>query len=134
VKPSSFSELAKLLSGMSGPSAESAGRTAVSRSYYAAILEARDRLDAARAFKIKKHEMHDMVMRAFYFADAPEVKKIGRMLKDLKALREEADYQLADEFDRAVIGEAAALCSGVQEGLETADFGKCDDPTGRGRS
>ena len=131
MNPAEFSEVANLVAGLGGPFPDGRGRTAVSRYYYAAFLEARDRLEVRGLHFMRKHDVHQCVQRAFAWADPKDLKKIGRLLEDLKKLREQADYDVAGGLDSANVSEAKRICSDVQASLATADLSPCKDPLGR---
>jgi hypothetical protein len=103
----------------------------VSRYYYAAFLVARDQLKAQRALEFKKYEAHENVKRAFAWADDKALKLIGRLLEDLKKLREHADYDTAGALDSTAVTEAGRLCGDIQRGVATANIKECKDPSGR---
>lgn len=112
---------------MGGPHPQGRGRSAISRYYYAAFLEARDRLSKDRNFNFKKHESHQRVYRCFAFSDEKPLKVIGRLLEDLKKLRERADYDLGKDLDQTATNEAKRMCEDIQATLITADLKCCKD-------
>lgn len=122
-----FSEVAGLLTSMGGVHPQGRGRSAISRYYYAAFLEARDRLAKDRNFNFKKNEAHQNVQRCFSWSDEKPLIVVGRLLEDLKKLRERADYDLANDVDPTTTGEAKRMCEDIQKSLATADLKGCKD-------
>lgn len=129
MKPIEFLEVAELLQGDGGPFPEGRHRTAVSRCYYAAFLDARDRLQMERSFRFRKRDAHDSVKRAFEWADGKPLKLIGRLLGDLKKLRESADYEIAGTVGSSRVAEALELARQVESLLDSVDLGGCVDTT-----
>jgi len=130
VIPQEFSGVADLLVGLPQALEEGRKRTAISRYYYAAFLESRDRLKDARGWVFKKREAHEKVRRAFEWADPNEkqLRLAGRLLKHLKDLREDADYDIDVALDTTSLGEAKKMCAEIQGVVATADLTKCRDP------
>ena len=130
MKPVQFFDVAEQLSGMNGAAAEGFGRSAVSRYYYAAFLEARDQLVDQRGLSFKTHESHENVKKAYYWADPTRVKKVGRLLEDLKKLLVSADYDLNRAFDPVAVGEAQTLSRHIRDELAdpSFEFAACVDP------
>jgi uncharacterized protein (UPF0332 family) len=118
-----------LLAG--GPNEEGRQRSAISRFYYAAFLEARDRLKEVKGLSFKKNEAHQNVRRAFEWSDAVPLRTVGRLLEDLKKLREGADYDIAAALDQEHIKEAQSIASEVRTTVSTADLTACVDPLNR---
>jgi hypothetical protein len=81
----------------------------------------------------KTHESHENVKRSYYWADLTRVKKVGRLLEDLKKLRIVADYDLESTADPDAAGEAEALCREICSDLADPafDYSACIDPSGR---
>lgn len=125
--PEEFAHTAGVLTAMGGPYPQGRGRSAVSRYYYAAFLEAKDRLSRDRSFKFKKHGSHENVSRCFRFSDETPLILIGRLLEDLKKLRVEADYDLVKDLDVADTAEAKRMCEDIQAALAAADLTGCKD-------
>jgi len=133
MKPIEYFEVASLLRASTGATLEGRERSAISRYYYAAFLDARDRLKEKRGFTFRKHETHDFVKRAYAFSDVPRVKKLGRMLEDLKKLREIADYSIDASQDPVAAGEAELMSQTIQSELAAPDFDfkACINPDSR---
>ncbi len=131
MNPAEFSEVAGLLSSMTVPPQDGRLRSAVSRYYYAAFLEARDQLKTKRTIEFKKHELHENVKRAFAWSDDKALKLVGRLLEDLKKLREKADYDITGTMDVTATNEAKRICTDIQQTLNLADVRLCKDPLGR---
>jgi uncharacterized protein (UPF0332 family) len=124
VKPVEFKEVAELLIASSGGLLEARRRSAVSRWYYAAFLEARDQLAVKRQISYKRHQSHENVKKSYARADAPEkdVKVVGRLLEDLKRLREDSDYEIAEVVDETAVAEAKAMCEEIRSKLNDPNF------------
>ena len=131
--PREFFDIAKLLSGPSGPMPQGRQRSAISRCYYAAFLDARERLKAVPHITIPKKGAHDIVWKALSWADAPPLKSIGRLLQDLKKMREGADYDLLPDVSDEAVREAIRISEEIQQALATADMTRCVDPEARSR-
>jgi len=127
MQPAEFLALAQLLSGPDGPHPQGRHRSAVSRSYYYAFLEARQRLASVPHIAIPRKNAHDVVWKAMAWA-APPLKSAGRLLKDLKALRERADYDLDPDLGHADVLEAIRIANDIRRTLESADMSQCVDP------
>jgi hypothetical protein len=121
-----FLDLAEILGSEGGPFPEARHRTAISRSYYAALLAARDKLADERGWVFRARETHEFVRRAYAFADPTRHKLIGRLLADLKKLREQADYENRNPLGD--VTEAISLSKQVCTELSDADAGDCVDP------
>jgi uncharacterized protein (UPF0332 family) len=127
VKASEFSEVANLLIGIGGVLREGRERSAVSRYYYAAFLEARDKLSAARGASFRR-EAHEKVRRAYAWAEDTQLRRLGQYLEQLKKLREEADYDIAQPADSLAAQEARSLYEAFVKGIGSADVRRCRDP------
>lgn len=127
MQPSEFLALAQLLSGPDGPHPQGRHRSAVSRSYYCAFLEVRERLATVPHVAIPRKNAHDAVWKALAWA-APPLKSAGHLLKDLKRLRERADYDLQPDLDHADVLEAIRMAVDIRRTLESADMSRCVDP------
>jgi uncharacterized protein (UPF0332 family) len=133
VKPVEFDQVAALLRSSSGATVEGRERSAISRYYYSAFLEARTKLREKRNFSFRKHEAHEFVKRAFAYSDDKRLKKVGKLLEDLKKLREQADYSIDAPHDPVITGEAETISRRIRTELaaEDFDFGACASPDGR---
>jgi hypothetical protein len=131
VKPGEFYDVATLIQALDAPHPEGRTRSAVSRYYYAAFLEARDQLVSTAKMVFKKNEVHTDVQRAFAWSDDKGLRLIGRLLEDLKKARLQADYDLTAASDPAAAAEAKNMCNQIQERLKTEDITKCKDPRPR---
>lgn len=125
--PRDFYRLGELLAS-GGAHPEASQRTSISRSYYAAMLEARDLLTTRRNWKVSRHQTHQVVTRAFQFAKSPDLRLIGRQLLELKRLREEADYQVSEPVGN--VKEALSFSDQVHKALTKADVTQCYDSEG----
>src|SRR5207247_2642979 len=112
MQPRDFLDVAR--SDVNGPS-EAYWRAAMSRAYYALLLEARDVLERWGFTPPARDRVHTFVRLSFVFARDQDVKAIGYVIERLVKLRNEADYQIsqsgrfADDADaRQAILEAAA--------------------------
>lgn len=121
-----FLDLAELLGTPSGPHVEARHRTAISRSYYAVLLEARDRLIDELGWKIHRKDTHSYVGRAYAFASDRQHKLVGRLIADLKKLREAADYEIRTPI--ADVAESIAISKRARTELAKLDLAKCHDP------
>jgi hypothetical protein len=134
MRPGEFFDVAEALRALTTAPTEGCGRSAVSRYYYAAFLDARDRLRERRGLTFKSNEAHENVKKAYYWADPKPVKKVGRLLEELKKLRIMADYDLESSHDSVSVEEAQALsreiCSDLAE--PGFDYAACVDPSRRG--
>lgn len=128
MNPSEFLDVAKLISGPSGLYPLGRQRSAISRAYYAAFLDARDRLNGLAKFSIPKKSAHDAVWRAFAFSDEP-LKTVGRLLQDLKKMREVADYEMTRDDIQNEVAEALRISRDIQVALASADLSGVADPT-----
>lgn len=128
MQASEFLELARVLAG-GGPFPGARTRSSISRAYYSAFLDARDRVRNQPHIHLATKSMHDQVWRSLAFADDP-LKSIGRLLRDLKQMREKADYQLSPDPTPALAAEAIRLSEIIQRRLAAADLTKCVDPRG----
>lgn len=125
--PRDFYSLGELLAS-GGAHQEASQRTSISRSYYAAMLEARDLLTTRLKWKVSKRETHQVVTRAFQFANSNDLRVIGRQLLELKRLREHADYQVSEPVGNAK--EALSFSDQVHNALAKADVTQCYDSEG----
>jgi uncharacterized protein (UPF0332 family) len=125
--PSEYFQLARLLSDRNGPYPNGGQRSAISRAYYSAYLEARDRLVESAGLKIPKKAAHETVWQALVYAEEP-LKTTGRLLRDLKGLREAADYNTDDNSILSATTEALQIAEKIRSTLATADLSKCTDP------
>lgn len=126
--PSEFRLLGDLLSGLAGPYPEGRHRTAVSRYYYAAFLDARGRLSRQVRLSFPRDHVHDNVEKAFSYAPEKELKTVGLLLRDLRKSRHKADYDLHLVLSAAEVGEAKTLAGQIVTRLANADLTKCVDP------
>ena len=94
MNPLEFLDLARRLSS---DEQESAARTAVSRSYYAAFLLLRDRLVTPGGSPPRDTSVHQWVMLRAWHTD-PE---IGERLRALRRQRNLADYELRSPIRRS---------------------------------
>ena len=124
-----FLDFARLIGGPDGPYPQGRKRSAISRSYYAAFLEARDLLFSKAPFTLPKKPKHEQIWRAYLFADPSDLKEIGRLLEDLKKMREAADYVLPEDVSDVDVKEADALSDRIRTALLTADVTQCWDST-----
>ena len=125
---SEFLELARILAG--APLPESKERTSISRAYYSAFLEARARIERDTQYRIPRYGAHDKVWKSYHrtTTDA-RLKPIGRLLRDLKAQREQADYDIAVALDPDARTEAIGMAEeirGMLSAIATVDG--CADP------
>jgi hypothetical protein len=125
--PTEYFEVAKLLSGRDEPFPNGRQRSAISRAYYSAYLEARDRLIEFAGLKIPKRAAHETVWQALLYAEEP-LKTTGRLLRDLKGFREAADYDTHDDSILTATAEALRIAEEIRSTLATADLSKCTDP------
>ena len=124
--PSAFAGLALALEA-DAASDEAKARTSVSRHYYAAFLEARDRLIQTTAIRVRSKNAHDVVQKSFGRSLDGSTKVLGRLLEDLKKLRVQADYDLATALGAGDAGDAKALYRDIEVRLKAQDFTKCVD-------
>lgn len=125
--PREFYRLGELLAS-SGAHPEASQRTAISRSYYAAMLEARDLLISAKGLRFPRNKTHQIVLDSYRAADPEDLRVIWRLLLELKKLRDNADYSVADAPGNA--SEALRLSNDIHSALGTADISKCQVPPG----
>jgi hypothetical protein len=93
--PEDFRRLAaEMLQGRCSPAQT---RTAISRSYYAPFLIAKRDLGPHFFFE-KGAKAHEQVQQLFLSCGGPPLKAIGRKLDELRAVRNDADYDLADSY------------------------------------
>ncbi len=126
--------VAELLKDHTATFVEGCQRSAVSRYYYSAFLEARDQLKAKRGISFKTKDLHESVKRAYYFSDDKTVKKVGWMLEQLRKLRSSADYEIASAHDPGSVGEAKAMSTEIRAQLASPEFkySECDPPDAKG--
>jgi hypothetical protein len=124
-----FFSLADWLQTASGATAEARERSAISRYYYSAFLETRDQLKTKRGFSFPPNKAHDAVVKALQYApgDAEDLRAAGRILRDLKKLREIADYDLASASSPGNISEARRIANTVRALVGTDDLRRCFD-------
>ena len=93
--PLEFLEVAK---GFSASSLERERRTSVGRSYYAVFNHLRLRLEVLKPLPMNA-DVHALVVK--YLSNAPnrELNSVGQTLRDLRAARNTADYDLAAMVD-----------------------------------
>ncbi|NEP42082.1 MAG: HEPN domain-containing protein [Okeania sp. SIO2H7] len=77
---------------------ESRLRSAISRSYYAAFILARNYLRDEESISIPKQQTHKFVIQQFENSSEEVRQKIGKNLTRLRLSRNKADYD--DNFDR----------------------------------
>lgn len=115
-----YYELAKSLAGRDGsPNEESRERSAISRAYYAALIQARQKASVRTGKDIPRGGTHHWTIKRYEKDPAPKAKSIGSHLKRLKKRRERADYEndvpkLKSELTSA-LQEAGSLISRVNE-------------------
>ena len=125
-----FFEVANLLEDGQQPP-EGCQRSAVSRYYYSAFLEARDQLSLKRNFSFKKRDAHQLVLRALGWSDDTSLRTAGRLLEDLKKLREKADYDTAVVHAQDDVSEAASMASDIRRTVDENDLAHAVDPASR---
>ncbi len=128
--PSEFLALAEVIVTDGGSNKAARRRTAISRSYYAAFLTAREGLRKIKHYKERKGKQHTHrdVWIALKRSDSTELKTIGSALFDLLALRADSDYELNKTIDSIDVSEAIDMAKNIVADLETADMSKCADP------
>jgi len=91
---SEYLGLAQQLAGKAKISAtrESRLRSAISRAYYAAFIQARNYLRDRDGVVIPTQNTHEYVINQFLNSSDEERKKIGRQLRRLRSNRNQADY------------------------------------------
>ena len=113
-----YYELATSLAGRDGsPSEEAKKRSAISRAYYAALIQARQKASDRTGDDIPRYGTHHWTIKKYQKDPAPEAKRIGSHLKRLKKRRERADYEnkvpgLNSELESA-LEEASSLLSRI---------------------
>lgn len=113
-----YYELAKSLADRDGsPSAEARKRSAISRAYYAALIQARQKASDRTGDDIPRGGTHHWTIKKYQKDPVPEAKRIGSHLKRLKKRRERADYEnsvprLDSELESA-LQEAGTLLSRI---------------------
>lgn len=90
--PEGFLNLAENLVKVSAPAFI---RSSISRSYYAFFLTARNWLKC-QGIEPKEPTDHKVVAECLQAAATDELRKCGRMLWDMRRLRNQADYDLDD--------------------------------------
>jgi uncharacterized protein (UPF0332 family) len=86
---------------------EAEWRSAAGRAYYALFLEARARLENWGFRRPARDQVHAFVRLKFIYANDLELKRIGRDLEKLGAIRNEADYQLISPVHEFSTGRTA---------------------------
>ena len=83
-------------------------RTSAGRSYYAAFLYFRERFKSLGLEKTKKRgkEEHVFVIQCLQYSELPEGSKASQCLRNLKQVREDADYHLDREFSQSEAEDA----------------------------
>lgn len=95
---SEYLNLARRLAGTpENPANEAELRSAISRAYYAAFIQARNFLRDRDNLKIPRKNTHEYVINLFRDNSDKVRKKIGERLRRLRDFRNEADYE-----DRAI--------------------------------
>ena len=95
MRPRAFHELATRLASSEDPADL---RTAISRAYYAVYHVAREMLESA-SFRISKGPAgHAEVFRCLSNCGIPELQRMSSDLGDLRSRRNDADYDLKNEY------------------------------------
>lgn len=128
MRPDEYLRVAQIFGSPAGPYPQGRQRSAISRSYYSAFLEAREKLEQLPHIRVPRKSAHDAVTKAFLWADADLNKRIGRLLRDLKMMRERADYDLEPDVADGDAAEALRIAQDIQNALAVVDLSKCADP------
>lgn len=96
--------------------AEAYLRSSVSRSYYGAFCTARDRKGLKH---LKGARVHFTVITRYKNSANPVEKESGRILDELRRLRNKADYSTVIEVGRDVAGRAHIMARQVIESLHS---------------
>lgn len=132
MNPKEFLDLAETLAGEGALPAPRL-RSAASRAYYAALLDARERLNrvehVARQLRRGRNRVHEVVWNSLQ-RGAPTLAPIGRTGFSLKRLREAADYDLSTPFTATDVTEALRLAKRICAALEAADLLQAADESG----
>ena len=129
MKGDEYFDVAALLESVGGPFEEGRLRSAVSRLYYSAFLQARDALIANCGFRFSNRDSHKEVGRAFEWSDDKASRAIGKSLAELKKLRENADYETAPSRDPAAVKEAKQLYASIVAKFASIDYSLCRNPS-----
>lgn len=123
--PREFLQLAHVLGGGGHlPYPSACSRSAISRAYYSAFLSARDRIEAYNGRPLPRRGVHDTVWRAMAYGQGA-VKTLGLALRDLKKLREDADYTMTAVVDSTSARDALSTAERILQNLPAADMTKC---------
>jgi uncharacterized protein (UPF0332 family) len=112
--------LAKDLAGRPAtPNEEARKRSAISRAYYAAIIQGREKISARSGDSYPYKNTHHWTIKKFKQDPAPDAKRIGSHLKRLKKRRERADYdhkvQNLDSELKSALSEAKSLLKRIKQ-------------------
>ena len=116
-----FLDVAVLLLEGTGPHVQGRRKSSISRSYYAAYLGARDRL-LATSYPLDSKRSHDQVWKAFKWGDDEHLKTTGKILQDLKRMRETADYEIDRETEHALANDARDMSQQVLAALPSLNL------------
>jgi uncharacterized protein (UPF0332 family) len=110
-----FLPLARQLIGMSG---EAARRSAVSRAYYAAFHVARDLLAGLGFTTPRADRAHEYLYRRLNNSGLAPVRVAANQLHDLRARRNQADYDVPIPFSAALASSQVAAAAYVIQALD----------------
>lgn len=101
---------------------ESALRTSVSRSYYAIFHHVKTIFVSSRIRLKNEAQDHGTMAHYLESSDLPEVRYIGQKLKDLRAERNDADYDLAKtKFNKNTCTLQYLLAKSLCDKLDSLD-------------
>lgn len=97
---------------------EAEKRSAISRAYYATLLQARAKASQRTGDKYPRGGTHHWTIKKYKQDPAPNAKRIGSHLKRLKKRRERADYDKSvpnlDKELRSALAEAESLLKRIK--------------------
>jgi hypothetical protein len=125
MRPVAFLEFA--VSCAAGSPSEAALRSAISRAYYAAWLQARAYLREQEIALIavapggRRLGGHEQVIETLALIDARDARRMRSRLNNLRRLRSRADYDLEDAVILTRSGNAITLAQAIIEWIDRLD-------------
>jgi len=115
-----YFDLALKLAGRDGtPNAEAEKRSAISRAYYAVLIQAREKASKRCNEDYPRGGTHHWTIKQYQKDPVPDAKRVGSYLKRLKKRRERADYDnVVDKLDKeleSALQEAERLLKTISE-------------------
>lgn len=116
-----FGDILASAEALAAGDAEIDWRNSVSRAYYAAYHRAQDSANVCPDNSHFKMGSHEALSNRFELHGKHGAKSISIVLQAMKRNRHQADYDLADTFDRNICSEQIAACKKLVDRLVSFD-------------